>query len=46
MTHDCLVGEMRLYEEMPSGDRRSHQTEEDMVMSHVSLKYFTQEVAL
>ncbi len=46
MTHGCLVGEMRLYEEMPSGDRRSHQTEEDMAMGHVSLKNFCREVAL
>ncbi|KJF16976.1 hypothetical protein [Acidithrix ferrooxidans] len=46
MMHEYLVGEMRLYEEMPLGDRRSHQTEEDMVMSHVALKYFCQEVAL
>ena len=46
MMHECLVGEMRLYEEMPLGDRRSHQTEEDMAMSHVSLSNFCQEVAL
>ena len=46
MTHEYFVGEMRLYEEIPSGDRRSHQTEEDMAMGHVSLKNFCREVAL
>ena len=43
---ECFVGEMRLYEEIPIRDRRSHQTEEDMAMSHVSLTNFCQEVAL
>lgn len=40
-----LVGRLRLTEGIPQGDRRPHQTEEEMSMGHRQLIRSDQEVA-
>ena len=42
-TAHALVGAMRLPEEIPTGDRRPHHTEEGLTMSH-TLEHIHQEV--